>query len=115
MTYTTLAFVQTAANFARNATEEYSLGGGYPVTRYNKLTYGIVDNAGNATTATVNNFSSPSSVAGPDLISGRVAITGSTKLVLRTVGQFMDCVSEALQRHAPATVRAEQSAAAVVS
>lgn len=81
MTYTTLAFVQTAANFARNATEEYSLGGGYPVTRYNKLTYGIVDNAGNATTATVNNFSSPSSVAGPDLISGRVAITGSTKLV----------------------------------
>lgn len=40
---------------------------------------------------------------------------GMAKLVLRTVGQFMDCVSEALQRHAPATVRAEQSAATVVS
>lgn len=83
MSYTWLAMVATAANFARNATVPYSLGAAYPVTR-NGLTFGFVSSSGGTTTMTMADFTGagyPKTAPGPDLYSGRASMTSASKVL----------------------------------
>lgn len=76
MTNYTLAFVNTATNYADYGTAPYSLGEGYPTTR-SSLTFGVVDSNGNASTLNTADFSSPTT----PLLSGRIASTSNAKVI----------------------------------
>ena len=82
MSYSWLAFVATAGNFARNASLPYSLGEAYPVSR-NGMTFGFVTGADVPTTCTMANFTGtgyPKTAPGPDLYSGRASISTAGKV-----------------------------------
>lgn len=76
MTDYTLAFVDTATNYADYTTKPYSLGEAYPTTRAG-LTFGVVDSNGDANTLNTADFSSPAT----PLLSGRISTTSTARLI----------------------------------
>lgn len=76
MAYQTIACVATAANYADYTTKAYTLGAGYPVTRFG-LTFGCVDSNNNPLTLTCTNYTSPTQ----PLISGSMANNSNAKFL----------------------------------